>query len=121
MREGPPPVGDGRPADVTRRVFGRYRLERKRGEGGMAEVWEAFDSPTDRRVAIKFLKPTLKHDQDHRARYRREVRAAAALLHPNIVTLFDVLEEAGVSAIVMELVDGPSLAELIEQSGPVDQ
>src|SRR4051794_10504052 len=121
VREGSPPAAGTRPASESRRVFGRYRLERKLGEGGMAEVWEAFDPQSDRSVAIKVLKPTVEHDQDHRARFRPEIRAAAALLHPNVVTLFDVLEEAGVSAIVMELVDGPSLAELIERSGLVDQ
>ena len=75
---------------------------------------------TRRRTATsrsEILKPAYELDPDYRTRFLREARAAGALQHPNIVQLFDVTDEAGAPAIIMELVDGPSLAELVERQG----
>jgi dipeptidyl aminopeptidase/acylaminoacyl peptidase/tRNA A-37 threonylcarbamoyl transferase component Bud32 len=95
--------------------LGRYRLERPLGRGGMGEVWEARDENLDRAVAVKVLPATLLSDPDARRRFRREALALARLLHPNIVTIFDVGAEkdgGGDEApfLVMELIRGRSLA-----------
>lgn len=95
--------------------LGRYRLERPLGRGGMGEVWEARDEHLDRAVAVKVLPATLLSDHDARRRFRREALALARLLHPNIVTIFDVGAErdsGGEEApfLVMELIRGRSLA-----------
>ena len=97
--------------------LGRYRLEQQLGQGATAVVWKAFDPSTDRYVAVKILKPAYELDPDYRTRFLREARAAGALQHPNIVQLFDVTDETGAPAIIMELVDGPSLADLVERQG----
>jgi serine/threonine-protein kinase len=95
----------------------RYELGRPLGTGGMGEVVEAYDRKLGRRVAIKRLRAELG---DPRAleRFAREVRAAAALTHPNLVTVFDVGDDAGHPYFVMELVEGRTLAAAIG-AGPL--
>ncbi|MGA5099718.1 serine/threonine-protein kinase [Streptomyces lavendulocolor] len=100
-----------------RRIVGRYRLEARLGRGGMGTVWRAYDELLGRRVAVKELHvdvgsavhPTL-----------REARAIARVHHPHIVCVHDVVEEDDVPYIVMELIEGGSLAERIAAGGPLD-
>ena len=76
-------------------LAGRYQLERRIGQGGMAEVWLALDLTLDRKVAVKWLKPSLATDPVVAERFRREAIAAASLNHPNIVAVHDVFEQDG--------------------------
>src|SRR5437879_2448744 len=91
--------------------IGRYRLERPLGHGGMASVYLARDTELDRLVALKLLAENLAGDEELRRRFLREARLAARLSHPNVVSVFDAGEDAGRPYIVMELVEGDSLAE----------
>lgn len=116
----PPPasrVSPGAPSDDDGRptiLHGRYQLERRLAQGGMAEVWLATDLSLDRRVALKWLKPSLATDPIVAERFRREAVAVAGLTHPNIVAVHDVFEENGRQAVVMQLVDGKSLRQLLD-------
>ena len=85
----------------------RYHLDRRVGQGGMAEVWVAIDKQLDRRVAVKWLKSNLATDAVVAERFRREAIAVARLNHPNIVSVHDVFEHDGRQAVVMQLVEGP--------------
>jgi eukaryotic-like serine/threonine-protein kinase len=89
---------------------GRYRLERVLGIGGMASVWLGLDQRLDRPVAVKVLSDTLASDPEYVRRFRREAQTAARLSHPNLVKVFD-FEPKGRPALVMEYVDGGTLAE----------
>jgi serine/threonine-protein kinase len=89
-------------------------LERRIGQGGMAEVWVATDTDLDRRVAVKWLKTNLASDPVVAERFRREAIAVARLNHPNIVGVHDVVEHEGRQAVVMQLVDGKSLRQLLD-------
>ena len=80
----------------------------------MAEVWLAIDLTLDRKVAVKWLKPSLATDPIVAERFRREAVAAASLNHPNIVAVHDVFEQDGRQAVVMQLVDGKSLRQLLD-------
>ena len=95
-------------------LAGRYRLERRLAQGGMAEVWLATDLSLDRKVALKWLKPSLATDPVVAERFRREAIAVAGLTHPNIVAVHDVFEDSGRQAVVMQLVDGKSLRQLLD-------
>ena len=95
----------------------RYRLDRKLGEGGMATVYCGTDTLLRRRVAIKVLRPQYAADDEFVRRFYQEAESAAKLSHPNIVNTYDVGREGDVYYIVMELVDGPSLAEIIAADG----
>ncbi|GAC1306969.1 MAG: serine/threonine protein kinase IreK [Vulcanimicrobiaceae bacterium] len=92
----------------------RYRLEGRIGQGGMAIVYCGFDTVLRRRVAIKVLREALAADADFVQRFYSEAQHAAKLSHPNIVSIYDVGREGETYYIVMELVDGPTLAEMIE-------
>ncbi|MGH9138324.1 MAG: serine/threonine-protein kinase, partial [Acidimicrobiales bacterium] len=111
-----PPAPGASPPDGDKRVVlaGRYRLERRLAQGGMAEVWLATDLSLDRRVALKWLKPSLASDPVVTERFRREAVAVAGLTHPNIVAVHDVFAEGGRQAVVMQLVDGKSLRQLLD-------
>jgi serine/threonine-protein kinase len=103
---------------------GRYELHDVLGAGGMATVWRAVDRVLERPVAVKMLNDGLAGDGRFAERFAREARHAASLLHPAIVTVFDSGEdESGTPYLVMELVDGRTLAELLEQTPrlPVDR
>lgn len=97
--------------------FGRYQLEELLGEGAMARVYKAYDPATDCHVALKILKEAWRADREVVGRFLSEARAAGALRHPNIVGIRDAGEIEAVPYIVMELVDGPSLAQLIRERG----
>ncbi len=101
------------------REIGPYRLADRLGAGGMGEVWRAWDERLERSVAVKLIRPESCQDQTARERFRREARAAAALSHPAIVQIHDIVTSAEEEAIVMELVEGELLARRI-QAGPLD-
>jgi eukaryotic-like serine/threonine-protein kinase len=96
---------------------GRYELHRRLGRGGMAEVYLARDQLLDRPVAVKVLFPALATDAGFVERFRREAQAAANLQHPNIVSVFDWGEANGTYFIVMEYVEGATLAETLRDEG----
>ena len=96
---------------------GRYELHRRLGRGGMAEVYLARDQLLDRPVAVKVLFPALATDAGFVERFRREAQAAANLQHPNIVSVFDWGEANGTYFIVMEYVEGLTLAETLRDEG----
>ncbi len=91
--------------------LGPYEVVAPLGAGGMGEVYRARDSRLNRDVAIKVLPQHLSADADVRARFEREAKAVAALNHPNICTLFDVGREGETDYLVMELVEGETLAQ----------
>jgi tRNA A-37 threonylcarbamoyl transferase component Bud32 len=97
---------------------GRYEVLEPLGQGGMAEVYLATDRLLGRQVAVKVILERYAGDDRFVARFRREARAAAALSHPNVVSVFDVGTHQGSPFIVMEYVPGRTLAELLE-SGPM--
>ncbi len=101
----------------SRLIAGRYRVERRLGGGGMAEVFLARDTTLGRLVAVKVLRERFADDEQFVARFRREARAAAALNHPNVVAIHDRGGTAGSSYIVMEYVPGESLKELVQRVG----
>ena len=102
--------------------IGPYEILAPIGSGGMGEVYRARDSRLGREVALKVLSPTLSKDPDRRERFEREARAAAALNHPNIVTIHSVEEIDGIPFLTLELVDGQTLADLIPAEGlPLDR
>jgi serine/threonine protein kinase len=101
-------------------VAGRYAVERTLGGGGMAVVYLARDDELGRPVALKVLADNLADDAQLRGRFVREARLAARLSHPNVVRVYDAGEEDGRPYIVMECVDGESLAELLLREGRLD-
>jgi beta-lactam-binding protein with PASTA domain/serine/threonine protein kinase len=98
---------------------GRYELHRRLGRGGMAEVYLARDQMLDRPVAVKVLFPALATDAGFVERFRREAQSAANLQHANIVSVFDWGEANGTYFIVMEYVEGHTLAEVLRDDGRV--
>jgi serine/threonine-protein kinase len=96
---------------------GRYRILRKLGAGGMANVYLAEDEDLGRRVAIKILNDRYADDESFTERFRREAKSAASLSHPNIVSIYDRGEAEGRAYIAMEVVEGESLKELIVAKG----
>src|ERR671937_952002 len=97
---------------------GRYRILRKLGSGGMANVYLAEDQELGRRVAIKILNDRHANDDQFVERFRREAKNAAALSHPNIVSIYDRGEAEGTYYIAMECLQGRTLKELIVGRGP---
>ena len=100
-------------------VLGDYVLLRPIGAGGMGRVFEAKHRTMDRVVALKVLPSARMKDPEQVNRFRQEVKAAAKLFHPNIVTAFDAGEERGIHYLVMEYVDGSALSQTVKQHGPV--
>jgi serine/threonine-protein kinase len=98
--------------------LGRYQIAARIGAGGMGEVYRALDADLGRQVAIKLLPGNVSHDPDRSARFEREAKVLAALNHPNIAQIYGFEKADGVRALVMELVDGPTLADRIAQ-GPL--
>src|SRR5947209_19271044 len=97
---------------------GRYRIMRKLGTGGMANVYLAEDQELGRRVAIKILDDRHAGDDQFVERFRREAKNAAGLSHPNIVSIYDRGEAEGTYYIPMEYLHGRSLKELLVAGGP---
>jgi serine/threonine-protein kinase len=102
------------PPPTSTVIAHRYELQRMLAQGGMAEVWLAVDLTLDRKVAVKWLKPSLATDPVVAERFRREAIAAASLNHPNIVAVHDVFEQDGRQAVVMQLVEGKSLRQVLD-------
>lgn len=115
----PPAASEGgRPTTGGRVLAGRYTVGRRIGAGGMATILRASDNKMEREVAIKVLHRHLAHDPEVRTRFKAEARHAASLSHPNIVAVYDQ-GEADLPYIVMELIDGPSLREVLGRHGPL--
>jgi len=112
---GGPPAGQGR--DLSGQVIGDYKLVRKIAEGGMGEVYEAIQIKLDRRVAFKVLNHALTSSPEFSQRFEREAKSAAAINHPNLVQVHDFGFAGGLLYLVMELVNGESLAERVEKKG----
>ena len=91
----------------------RYRIEARIGAGGMAEVYRGIDPVLNRTVAIKVLLPQFARDASFVERFRREAQAAARLNHPNIVGVFDTGSDDGTQFIVMEFIEGRTLADFL--------
>jgi len=98
--------------------LGPYVVTAKIGEGGMGEVWQARDTTLDRDVALKVLPEAFTSDPDRLTRFEREAKILASLNHPNIAQIHGVEESEGTRALVLELVEGPTLASRISQ-GPI--
>ncbi len=99
------------------KIDGRYQIIRTIGEGGMANVYLAYDTILEREVAVKILRGDLASDEKFVKRFQREAKAASSLNHPNIVEMYDVGEDDGNYFIVMEYVNGKTLKSLIKKRG----
>ena len=106
-------AGAASPALGSRRQIGQYQVTAKLGEGGMGEVYRAHDAKLGRDVALKILPAAMAHDSQSLARLAREARTLASLSHPNIAVIYGLEESEGLRALVMELVEGETLAEQI--------
>src|SRR5262245_57612875 len=102
--------------------LGPYEIVAPLGAGGMGEVYRATDTRLKRQVAIKLLPADLASDASRLARFQREAEVLASLNHPHIAAIYGVEESQGTTALVMELVEGPTLADRIERGAiPVDE
>ena len=102
--------------------LGPYEVIAQLGVGGMGEVWRATDTNLKRAVAIKVLPEAVAADRDRLARFQREAEVLAALNHPNIAHIHGLEKSGGTTALVMELVEGPTLADRIARGPlPVDE
>src|SRR4051812_4146011 len=102
--------------------LGPYEIVAPLGAGGMGEVYRARDTRLDRTVAIKVLSSHLSSDPDLRARFEREARAISSLSHPNICALYDVGQQDGADYLVMECLEGETLADRLKRGAlPLEQ
>jgi len=116
MSDNSAPPANNTP-DLTGRDLGDYRILRRVGSGGMAEVYLAEQGSLSRQVALKVLNHTLATDASYVARFQNEARAAASLVHPNIVQIYEVGQAEGVHFIAQEYVAGKNLGQLLEREG----
>jgi serine/threonine protein kinase len=123
------PVGPGPLADIEDNARWEKRLRRALGDdyellgllgtGGFGRVYRVRDLRLEREVALKVLQPLLTRDPEVVERFRREAQHAAGLSHPNIVNIYDIGGRSGLLWYTMELIEGPSLAQLVEREGPL--
>src|SRR5262245_41288901 len=107
---------------APRSRLGPYEIDSLLGRGGMGEVYRGRDTRLGRDVAIKILPPDFQNDLQRQQRFEREARAVAALDHPNICPLYDVGKDGGVSYLVMQYLQGESLAQVIARGAiPLDR
>jgi len=109
-------IGGALTMTLSGRVLSHYQVQSLLGAGGMGEVYLARDPRLDRAVALKILPPDLAFDVDRMQRFTLEAKAASALNHPNVATIHDVGDSDGVRFIVMEYVEGQTLAEKRQRS-----
>ena len=102
---------------MTSRLISHYRIAEEIGRGGMGVVYRGVDTKLGRAVAIKILPPETNADADRLRRFLREAQSASALNHPNIVTIYEIGEDAGTTFIAMELVDGVPLDQVLARGG----
>src|SRR5687768_8414195 len=107
--------------DLTGQKVSHYQIDRRIGAGGMGEVYEARDDSLQRVVALKVLPAEFVDDPDRVRRFEQEALSASRLNHPNIITIFEVLEADGVRFIATERIDGQTLRELLGRPLPVDK
>jgi serine/threonine-protein kinase len=115
--QAPKPSGE---EDLTGRQLGDYRLLRRLGHGGMAEVYLAEQLSLKRQIALKVLRADLAENEDYVRRFHNEAQAAAALVHANIVQIHEVGQVEGVHFIAQEYVQGKNLREYLDRHGPMD-
>ena len=101
-------------------IVGPYRLERWLGSGGMGNVWEAVETKTGRRVALKRLSKSMVTDESYLQRFDREARLAAKISHPRVTFVYNTGTDKGQPYIAMELMPGKTLADKVEEEGPLD-
>ena len=99
------------------KINDRYQIIKTIGEGGMANVYLAYDTILDRNVAVKVLRGDLAQDEKFVRRFQREALSASSLSHPNIVEVYDVGEDNGQYYIVMEYIEGKHLKQLLKKRG----
>ncbi|MED3564298.1 protein kinase domain-containing protein, partial [Bacillus xiapuensis] len=104
---------------IGKRISGRYKILEMIGGGGMANVYLAHDMILDRDVAVKILRLDFANDEEFIRRFHREAQSATSLVHPNIVSIYDVGEEDSIYYIVMEYVDGQTLKQYIQGHSPL--
>jgi len=100
------------------KTLGHYQITSQLGKGGMGEVYQARDRKLDRDVAVKVLPEEFARDTDRVARFQREAKLLASLNHPNIAAIYGLEESEGTSYLVLELVEGETLADRIKR-GPI--
>ena len=108
-------LGTHRPSYASGHQIHNYRIERQIGSGGMGEVYLAEDTKLNRKVALKLLPPHFTVNPDRVRRFEREARAASALNHPNIVTIYEIGQSDSTHFIATEFVDGKTLRQLINE------
>ncbi len=97
------------------KTIAHYRVGAKIGAGGMGEVYQATDTKLNREVALKILPEQFAQDHDRMSRFKREAQVLASLNHPNIAAIYGLEQEGDTHALVLELVEGPTLAERISE------
>src|ERR1051325_8349010 len=98
------------------RTLTHYKVVAELGAGGMGVVYKALDLRLDRHVALKILPPDKSEDHERRSRFLHEARAASALNDPHIVTIFDIFTDETTDVLVMELVQGRTLREILDEA-----
>ncbi len=96
-------------------MFGKYRIVRRLGKGGMGTVYLARDTRLDRDVALKVCH--LSEDPQSQERFRREAKAARSLSHPNLCPVYEFVESEGLAYLTMAFIDGPTLEERLAERG----